>query len=422
MQQSAQNHNLTQMKKLITTFTFLSLLFFLSCEDDTLIPAPAGSDTDTLTIAEGNEVLVSSNISADATWSSDSVYVLGGRISVTSGVTLTIEAGTIIKGQYGTGANATALVIARGARLNASGTATAPIIFTAVADEIQPGEIVSPNMTADAAGLWGGLIILGKAPASLGDNALETNIEGIPTSDINGLYGGADAADNSGAISYISIRHGGSNIGEGNEINGLTLGGVGSGTRIEGVEVVANADDGIEWFGGTVDVSKVLIWNSNDDGLDTDQDWQGTCSDYVIVTPQGGSAFELDGTEGTAKVNGAAGFHTFSNGVVYVGADADHVVDWDDATNAALVDLYIYGWGDYSGTAIESFAGDGSGTSSGWETTLNEGDTLASVLGIEAAAITSEVTVGARTKGPEKAVFDTWTWAGLSGALTTIGL
>jgi hypothetical protein len=410
------------MKKLITTFTFLSLLFFLSCEDDTLIPAPAGSDTDTVTIAEGNEVLVSSNISADATWSSDSVYVLGGRISVTSGVTLTIEAGTIIKGQYGTGANATALVIARGARLNASGTATAPIIFTAVADEIQPGEIVSPNMTADAAGLWGGLIILGKAPASLGDNALETNIEGIPTSDINGLYGGADAADNSGAISYISIRHGGSNIGEGNEINGLTLGGVGSGTRIEGVEVVANADDGIEWFGGTVDVSKVLIWNSNDDGLDTDQDWQGTCSDYVIVTPQGGSAFELDGAEGTAKVNGATGFHTFSNGVVYVGADADHVVDWDDATNAALVDLYIYGWGDYSGTAIESFAGDGSGTSSGWETTLNEGDTLASVLGIEAAAITSEVTVGARTKGPEKAVFDTWTWAGLSGALTTIGL
>jgi len=419
-----KNHNLTQMKKLITTFTFLSLLFFLACEDDTetLTVTESVTVTDTVTVTEGVEVLISENITADATWSADSVYILGGRIAVISGVTLTIEAGTIIKGQYGTGANATALLVARGATLNAQGTSTSPIIFTAVADEIQPGEILSPNMPSDAGGLWGGVIILGNAPASLGDDASESNIEGIPTSDINGLYGGTDAADNSGTISYISIRHGGSNIGEGNEINGLTLGGVGSATSIEGVEVVANADDGIEWFGGTVNVSKVLIWNSNDDGLDTDQDWQGTCSDYVIVTPQGGSAFELDGPEGTAKVNGVDGFHTFSNGVVYVGADADHVVDWDGATNAALVDLYIYGWGEYAGTAIESFGGDGAGVSSGWETTLNEGDTLATVLGADAAAITSEVAAGARTKGPAKSVFDTWTWAGLSGALTTIGL
>jgi len=395
------------MKNLITTLTFSSTLFFLACDDDietlTITDTVTEIETDTVTVTEGVEVLILGNITADATWSADSVYILGGRIAVISGVTLTIEAGTIIKGQYGTGANATSLVVARGAILNAQGTSTSPIIFTAVADKIQPGEILSPNMPSDAGGLWGGVIILGNAPASLGDDALESNIEGIPTSDINGLYGGTDAADNSGTISYISIRHGGSNIGEGNEINGLTLGGVGSATSIEGVEVVANADDGIEWFGGTVNVSKVLIWNSNDDGLDTDQDWQGTCSDYIIVTPQGGSAFELDGPEGTAKVNGADGFHTFSNGVVYVGADADHVVDWDGATNAAL-------------------GGDGAGVSLGWETTLDEGDTLATVLGADAAAITSEVAAGARTKGPAKSVFDTWTWAGLSGALTTIGL
>ena len=95
----------------------------------------------------------------------------------------------------------------------------------------------------------------------------------------------------------------------------MTLGGVGTGTTIEGVEVVANQDDGIEWFGGTVSVSKALIWNAGDDSMDTDQDWQGTCTDYVIVTPQGGSAFELDAPEGTAKVKDVgSGYHTFANG------------------------------------------------------------------------------------------------------------
>ena len=143
------------MKKLITTFTFLSLIFFLACEDDTetLTVKESVTVTDTVTVTEGVEVLISENITADATWSADSVYILGGRIAVISGVTLTIEAGTIIKGQYGTGANATALLVARGATLNAQETSTSPIIFIAVADEIQPGEILSPNMPSDAGGL-----------------------------------------------------------------------------------------------------------------------------------------------------------------------------------------------------------------------------------------------------------------------------
>ena len=165
--------NLIQMKKLIKMLAFSSLLFFLACDDDTesLTVTETVTVTDTVTVTEGVEVLISGNIMADAIWSADSVYILGGRIAVISGVTLTIEAGTIIKGQYGTGANATALLVARGATLNAQGTSTSPIIFTAVADEIQPGEILSPNMPSDAGGLWGGVIILGNAPASLGDDA-----------------------------------------------------------------------------------------------------------------------------------------------------------------------------------------------------------------------------------------------------------
>ena len=154
-----------------------------------------------------------------------------------------------------------------GAKIDAQGTASSPIIFTSVADDIESGQVVSPNLTPDLAGLWGGLIILGNAPGSFAGDVTEIQIEGIPPSDTNGLYGGTDVSDNSGVLKYVSIRHGGANIGEGNEINGLTLGGVGSGTVIENIEVVANQDDGIEWFGGTVDVKNVVVWNAGDDAL-----------------------------------------------------------------------------------------------------------------------------------------------------------
>jgi hypothetical protein len=374
---------------------------------------------------EETVISVTSDVSADATWEAGKTYILEGRIAVTSGTTLTIEGGAIVKGQAGTGANASALVVARGATLNANGTADAPIIFTSTADNIEPGQTVSPNLDPSISGLWGGVIVLGNAPASLRNDAAEVGIEGIPTTDSNGLYGGTAADDNSGTISYISIRHGGSNIGEGNEINGLTLGGVGSGTTISNVEVVANADDGIEWFGGTVDVTGVLIWNSNDDGLDTDQDWQGTCSDFAIVTPIGGSGFELDGPEGTGKVNGADGFHSFDNGVLYAGADIDHLVDWDASTNAQITNLYIFGLdADYLANfadtnPIESFNGDGSGTSASWEVTFPAGATVTTDALGDAAAITQ--TVSARTVGPDASIFG-WTWAGESGALAEIGL
>jgi len=217
------------------------------------------------------------------TWSAPNIYTLQNRVTVTTGTTLTIEPGVVVKGQAGTGANASALLIARGATINAMGTPAQPIIFTSVADEITPGQLVSPNLDSDVNGLWGGIIVLGNAPISAANDAgdiAEVQIEGIPTSDPNGLYGGNDANDNSGVLNYISIRHGGTNIGEGNEINGLTLGGVGAGTLIQGVEVVANQDDGIEWFGGTVSASEVLVWNCGDDGLDTDQAWNGTCTDW----------------------------------------------------------------------------------------------------------------------------------------------
>ncbi len=202
-------------------------------------------------------------ITEDTFWNADSIYQLSGRVTVTNGATLTIEPGTIIKGKPGSGANASALVIARGAKLIAEGTEDAPIIFTSTADnisieDIEAGVFSSPNLNPTINGLWGGVIILGNAPISASNDVgdvSQVQIEGIPTSDPNGLYGGDNPTDNSGVLRYVSIRHGGANIGSGNEINGLTLGGVGSGTVIDNIEIVANQDDGIEFFGGAVNAA-----------------------------------------------------------------------------------------------------------------------------------------------------------------------
>jgi hypothetical protein len=248
------------------------------------------------------EVLITDNITSDQTWTSNNIYILGGRIAVTNGATLTIEPGTIIKGEVGTGANASVLIIARGAQLNAVGTADNPIIFTSVADEIQIGENVGPNLDENFRGLWGGLIVLGNAPVSLDGDAESAQIEGIPVTDPNGLYGGSDPNDNSGNLQYISIRHGGALIGEGNEINGLTLGGVGSGTFIDNIEVVANVDDGIEFFGGNVDASNLFVWAQGDDAIDIDQAYSGTITNVVVVQGDvSDHALEIDGPEGSLQ-------------------------------------------------------------------------------------------------------------------------
>jgi len=292
---------------------------------------------------EVTEIIVTNNITSNTTWEDGITYILGGRIAVEAGATLTIEGGALVKGEAGEGSNASALLIARDATLNANGSADAPIIFTSVADEITPedvdsGNFGSPNLNATQRGLWGGVIVLGNAPISV-SGGTENQIEGIISTDPNGLYGGDDPDDSSGSITFISIRHGGSNIGEGNEINGLTMGGVGTGTTIENVEVVANQDDGLEWFGGTVNVSNVLVWNNGDDAVDTDQAWSGTVSNIVIAAP-GDSPFELDGPEGSFTSTG----HTIQNATVFVsGNGAEEMIDVDAETDVNVSNILFLG-------------------------------------------------------------------------------
>jgi len=320
------------------------------CTDPNASNYDSGAEEDcccyyTPAVTNNDNIVISGTISSDQTWSNDHIYELDGRVAVESGAILTIEGGTIIKGQAGSGANASALLIARGAKLMARGTAESPIIFTSVADELSladvaSGNFTSPNLEPTLNGLWGGLIVLGNAPISA--SASEVAIEGIPTTDANGLYGGNDPVDEAGAstLEYISIRHGGSNIGSGNEINGLTLGGVGSATSIRNIEIVSNQDDGIEWFGGTVNVSNVVVWNVGDDGLDTDQAWSGTLDNFVVITPLG-HCFELDGPEG----NLSAG-QTMRNGTVVASNEdrtSEDLINTDDNSIVDLENIFITG-------------------------------------------------------------------------------
>ncbi len=378
------------------------------------------------------QVIVASSITSDVTWTADKVHILAGRIVVQNGATLTIEAGTIVKGEAGTGPNATALIVARGGKLMADGRADAPIIFTSVADELMPADIAagnfaSPNLDPDIDGLWGGVIVLGFAPSSFSTNELTFQIEGIPPSDINGLYGGTDASDNSGVIRYISIRHGGSNIGEGNEINGLTLGGVGNGTVIENVEVVANQDDGIEWFGGTVSVTNALIWNSGDDALDSDQAWAGIMDNFIIICgPTTDHALEIDGPEGTYRDG-----HILRNGSVK-GHPASELGDFRDGAEGTFERIYFFGFpdpatsggrGDFSLSNRENTSNTTDNFANGvlifdmLEVTSPEGVALSTVFRNGTDVHATEVAAGANTVGADKSVFD-WTWAAKAGQLT----
>ncbi|MEW6749440.1 MAG: T9SS type A sorting domain-containing protein [Candidatus Latescibacterota bacterium] len=232
------------------------------------------------------------------TWTADNTYVLNGFVFVDEGATLTIEAGTVVKGKPGQGESASALIVARGGRIDAQGTAASPVIFTAEADDV-----ASPSdLPRDARGLWGGVILLGRA--RLNSSPGETPIEGIPTTEPRGMYGGTDDADNSGVLRYVSIRHGGTDIGAGNEINGLTMGAIGAGTTIEYVEVYNNQDDGFEFFGGTVNTRYLISAFNGDDAFDYDEGFRGQGQFWFAIqdAETGNRGAEQDG--GTTPEDG----------------------------------------------------------------------------------------------------------------------
>ncbi len=255
------------------------------------LPEPTeGVCTETVIITDGD--LVGGQT---YNWTSDKCYQLDGFVFLEAGGVLNIEAGTVIKGKEipSTSDNASALIIARDAQINAIGTAQQPIIFTAEIDDLEDDF----DLAVTDRGLWGGLIVLGNAV--LANTTPETRVEGIPDGEDRAIFGGTDDADNSGILQYISIRHGGAELSPGNEINGLTLGGVGSGTLIENIEVLANDDDGIEFFGGTVNLKYAAVAFCGDDAFDWDLGWRGNGQFWLALTGDdlGDNSGELDGAK-----------------------------------------------------------------------------------------------------------------------------
>jgi hypothetical protein len=244
-----------------------------------------------------NTVVVTANVTANTTWTRTNTYLLDTKIYVTNGATLTIEPGTVIKGRpKANPVDATALVIARGAKINAQGTATTPIIFTAESD------LLNGNLTQSERGLWGGVVILGRARLNTASG--QGNVEGIPTTEPLGTYGGTDDDDNSGVFRYVQIRHSGAIVAANVELNGLTMGGVGRGTTIEYVDVYAGNDDGYEWFGGTVNTKYLISSYNDDDNFDWDEGFRGKGQFWFAVgaSDKGNQAMEMDG--GTSPEDG----------------------------------------------------------------------------------------------------------------------
>ncbi|WP_448211981.1 hypothetical protein [Colwellia sp. MEBiC06753] len=253
-----------------------------------VITAPAeaeGCPTGTSAIAPVNGKTtceISGTITADLTLTSGNLYALDGPVFVgndkANSATLTIEAGTTIFGRSG----GDYLVVSRDSKIEALGSASKPITFTSSQDI---------NGEVTGAGQWGGMVLLGNAPSNKcpsdgSDCALQ--VEGVEE---GAVFGGTDWEDSSGTLRYVVVKHAGYEIAPDNELNGITFGGVGSGTTVEYIQVHENADDGVEFFGGAVNAKYVVLTSNQDDSVDWDNGFRGNMQ-YVLVVqdPNGGQA------------------------------------------------------------------------------------------------------------------------------------
>jgi hypothetical protein len=221
---------------------------------------------------------VSGDITADTSWTSDKNYLLSGRVRVSGGATLSIDPGTIV---YGDKASKGSLVITPDGQIDAVGTADKPIVFTS---QLPAGQ--------RAAGDWGGLVLLGQAPINEAGGVAA--IEGFENPSES--YGGTNANHSSGALSYVRIEFSGIELSTDNEINGLTMGGVGKGTQIDHVMVHHTLDDCFEFFGGTVDADHLICYRNGDDGFDFDQGYIGNLQ-FLFLAQDPNTADDTNGFE-----------------------------------------------------------------------------------------------------------------------------
>jgi hypothetical protein len=298
-------------------------------------PVSSRTTVNMSTLVDGNGNLNTTPL----TLTCNNLYVLNTTVYVNDGQDLFVQPGTVVKATQVVSGNANTLIVSRGGQIWANGSQSCPIIFTAQADPLDGTYAVTNR------GKWGGLIILGRGRTNVRSTDLKDGgpnpstsitgtdgvalIEGLQLGDDRNYYGmpvGQDNDnDNSGILRYVSCRHGGQIIGTGNEVNAITLGGVGRGTKVEFIEAACNLDDGVETFGGAVDIKYAVASFVDDDYLDWDQDYKGRVQFfYGLQGPdnsggalnQGDNGFEGDGDDGPGNLSGLRSNPTVYNATV----------------------------------------------------------------------------------------------------------
>jgi urease beta subunit len=257
---------------------------------------------------------LSGSLTTDTTLDANVIYLLQGSLSVESGAKLTIPAGTVIIANAASGQQTeTYIVVKKGAQIDIQGTQSNPVVMTST--DQNPGD-------------WGGLILLGDASTTEGVDAI-AEVGGF-------VYGGANDADNSGSIEYLIINYAGAQINAESQYNGLTLYAIGNGTTIQNVAVLNGTDDGVEFFGGTVNATNMYFENNEDDAVDWTEGWNGTLTNaYVTHTVAGFStALEADGINGNPQlVNFTA-----------ISTQGGTALQFKKESGATITNLYLQGY------------------------------------------------------------------------------
>src|SRR5690606_25198082 len=281
------NHTSKDTMRITVKKNFLQSFLALSFGVSLLAGCP-GDDPDNQPNPNPDEediVEVAAEISGDTTWTADKTWLITQNTFVTGG-TLTIEPGTVVMGE-----GSSALVISRDAKIHAKGTAEAPIVMTSakVEGERTPGD-------------WGGLVVLGRA--AINSAGGEQQVEGFPANTPSTLFGGGanpDDAHDCGVMEYLRIEFAGYILAGDNETNGPTLAGCGTDTVVNHVHVHMGSDDGVEIFGGSVNIRNIVISRVQDDSLDWDLGWTGKAQFVVIQQDpvHGNYGFEADSNGST---------------------------------------------------------------------------------------------------------------------------
>ena len=305
-------------------------------------------DDETIIPTTGNKVVLNGNITTDVVLKAADTVILKGYVYVQSGASITFEAGTIVRSDV---TEKGALIIERGAKIFANGTASSPVVFTS-------GKAAGSRAPGD----WGGIIILGKATTN---RSTEPTIEG----GVGRPYGGTDDNDNSGSMTYVRIEYAGIAAQPGSEINGLTLGAVGWATKIEHIQAVYSNDDAFEFFGGTVDCKYLIAFATADDDFDFDFGYRGQIQ-YAIsfrdpAFVDGGDAgngveCDNDGTSSTAIPYTKPILSNFTfvgpNGAANTAANHNFANRWRRNTRFEIHNSILLGY------AKAGFCVDGQGT------------------------------------------------------------